>query len=78
MDLQISTQIGNMFAAECNISRDKRLISIVITFSTYASTLDPERIDMTESARNIADPDTMGSISIPGYRANGFLTMNGM
>jgi len=32
MDLQISTQIGNMFAAECNISRDKRLISIVITF----------------------------------------------
>lgn len=45
----ISTQIGNMFAAECNISQDKRLISIVIElFSTYASTLDPERIDMTE------------------------------
>ena len=45
----ISTQIGNMFAAECNISRDKRLISIVIElFSTYASTLYPERIDMTE------------------------------
>ena len=30
------------------------------------------------SARYIADPDTMGSISISGYRANGFLTMNGM
>jgi hypothetical protein len=30
------------------------------------------------SARYITDPDTMGSISISGYRANGFLTMNGM
>jgi hypothetical protein len=31
-----------------------------------------------DRALDIADPDTMGSISIPGYRAYGFLTMNGM
>jgi len=31
-----------------------------------------------DRALDIADPDTMGSISISGYRANGFLTMNGM
>jgi hypothetical protein len=31
-----------------------------------------------DRALDIADPDTMGSISISGYRSNGFLTMNGM
>jgi hypothetical protein len=34
--------------------------------------------DPRSSARYTADSDTMGSISISGYRANGFLTMNGM